>query len=127
VRLRRAAKRAFWAGILGAAADAAWRWWQRRVPPRTDEIDWTTAPFPFPPEPRPAAARATTETAPAAARPWAEPDGDGACPADFPIKAKLGSGIYHVPGGASYERTRPDRCYADEDAARRDGLRRSKV
>jgi hypothetical protein len=44
-----------------------------------------------------------------------------------PIKGKLTSGIYHMPGCANYDRTQPDRCYVDEDAASRDGLRRSKV
>jgi hypothetical protein len=31
-----------------------------------------------------------------------------------------------VPGGASYERTGADRCYADAAAAEADGLRRAK-
>ena len=35
---------------------------------------------------------------------WVEPD-DGACPASHPVKAKLASGIFHVPGGANYDRT----------------------
>jgi hypothetical protein len=43
------------------------------------------------------------------------------------VKAKLSSGIFHVPGGMNYERTRPDRCYVDSAAAERDGLRRSKM
>jgi hypothetical protein len=43
------------------------------------------------------------------------------------VKAKLGSGIFHVPGGASYERTKADRCYCDADAAQRDGLRAAKA
>ena len=33
----------------------------------------------------------------------------------IPVKAKLASGIYHVPGGGNYERTKPDRCYVDAD------------
>lgn len=57
--------------------------------------------------------------------PWVDPV-DGACPTGFPVKAKLSSGIFHVPGGLSYERTRPDRCYADADAAIADGLRAAK-
>jgi hypothetical protein len=59
---------------------------------------------------------------------WVEPNGDGtACPISHPIKGKLSSGIYHVPGGANYDRTIPDRCYVSEEAAERDGMRRSKV
>ena len=49
-----------------------------------------------------------------------------ACPATHPVKAKIGSGIYHEPGGANYDRTQPDRCYLDAAAAEADGLRRSK-
>lgn len=51
---------------------------------------------------------------------------DGACPLTHPVKGKVSSGIYHVPGGFSYERTRADRCYVDEAAAHADGLRRAK-
>jgi hypothetical protein len=57
--------------------------------------------------------------------PWVEPE-DGACPASHPVKAKLGSGIFHVPGGQSYDRTRADRCYLDGAAATADGLRAAK-
>lgn len=56
---------------------------------------------------------------------WVQPSG-GVCPPSHPVKAKLESGIFHVPGGRFYERTRPDRCYADEQGAEADGLRRSK-
>ncbi|HEX7135089.1 MAG TPA: hypothetical protein VF228_21125 [Iamia sp.] len=56
---------------------------------------------------------------------WVEPV-DGGCPDGYPIKAKEGSGIYHRPGGLSYERTKPDRCYSDPDAAEADGFRAAK-
>ncbi len=64
---------------------------------------------------------------PAAARPpaWVAPI-DGACPASHPVKAKMASKIFHVPGGASYERTTPDRCYLDAAQAEVDGLRAAK-
>jgi hypothetical protein len=51
---------------------------------------------------------------------------DGTCPASHPVKGKLSSGIYHLPGGANYDRTSPDRCYVDKDAAEADGLRAAK-
>ncbi len=51
---------------------------------------------------------------------------DGECPPSHPIKAKLRSGIYHMPGMMAYDRARPDRCYATEVDARADGLRRAK-
>jgi hypothetical protein len=56
---------------------------------------------------------------------WVEPV-DGGCPEGYPIKAKVASGIYHQPGGLSYERTRPDRCYADPASAESDGFRAAK-
>jgi hypothetical protein len=62
-----------------------------------------------------------TPTAPA----WVEPV-DGECPPTHPIKAKAGSGIFHPPGGANYARTQPDRCYADEAAAKADGFVKAK-
>lgn len=56
---------------------------------------------------------------------WVEPI-DGACPEGFPVKAKLSSGIFHVPGMVNYARTTPDRCYASPEAAAADGLRPAK-
>ena len=78
---------------------------------------------------RPDEAGATTKTVatptevPSAA--WVPPV-DGACPPGYPVKAKHGSTVFHVPGGASYDRTRPDRCYRDAAAAEADGLRAAK-
>lgn len=53
------------------------------------------------------------------------------CPLSHPIKGNFTtySGepcIYHVPGGQFYGKTRPERCYATEEEARREGCRRSK-
>lgn len=56
---------------------------------------------------------------------WLEPV-DGACPVSHPVKVKTSSGIFHVPGGANYERTSPDRCYTDAAAAEADGYRAAK-
>ena len=53
---------------------------------------------------------------------WAAPV-QGHCPDGYPVKAKLRSGIFHLPGMSAYERTTPDRCYPDADAALADGLR----
>jgi hypothetical protein len=113
--MRKGTKRMLGLGVVTGAAYAGWRFWKQRVPDNNTGIEWATAPFPFPPAPRPVLPL------------WIEPNGDGACPTTHPVKGKLASGIYHVPGGANYERTQPDRCYIDEDAALRDGLRRSKV
>lgn len=56
---------------------------------------------------------------------WAEPV-DGGCPDGYPIKLKLSSGIFHQPGGLSYDRTVPDRCYPDAASAEADGYRAAK-
>jgi hypothetical protein len=69
--------------------------------------------------------RATTATATAADTAWVEPTGD-VCPTSHPVKGKLGSKIFHLPGMLNYERTRPDRCSRDGDAAEADGLRPAK-
>jgi hypothetical protein len=88
------------------------------------------------PAPRPARARKTpAKAAPAprtsvrkAAKPatmWVEPSG-GTCPPSHPVKAKLSSRIFHLPGMFAYERTRADRCYVDAEAAEGDGFTRAK-
>jgi hypothetical protein len=53
------------------------------------------------------------------------------CPVSHPIKGNFTtySGepcIHHLPGGEFYGKTRPERCYATEADAVRDGCRRSK-
>jgi hypothetical protein len=73
-------------------------------------------------------ASAATETRPdATATGWVAPDADGSAPASHPIKAKESSGIFHVPGGRFYDRTKADRCYATAAAAEADGYRQSKT
>ena len=83
------------------------------------------APRPPTPAPTPAPAKA----APAKKKPlvakWVEPKGD-VCPTSHPVKAKLSSKIFHLPGMLNYERTKPDRCYQDAPAAEADGLRPAK-
>ncbi len=58
---------------------------------------------------------------------WVNPDPQGDCPLSHPIKAKVRSGIYHLPDGASYERTNADRCYSSSGDAETDGYRASKT
>ena len=60
-----------------------------------------------------------------AAAQWVEPTG-GVCPTTHPVKAKISSKIFHLPGMTNYERTHPDRCYTDATAAEADGLRAAK-
>jgi hypothetical protein len=96
----------------------------------------TAMPEPAPAEPAPgrpakragAPSRATAKKTPRAKKPatgWVEPS-EGACPNSHPIKAKLASGIFHLPGMFAYDRTRPDRCYASAEDAEGDGLHRAK-
>jgi len=56
---------------------------------------------------------------------WVDPEGNF-CPSTHPVKAKLSSGLFHLPGMAAYARTAPDRCYRDEQAALGAGLTRAK-
>lgn len=65
--------------------------------------------------------------APPPAGNWVAPEADGSCPISHPVKVKLRSGIYHVPGGLVYDRTNADRCYAAVDDAEADGYRASKA
>ena len=79
------------------------------------------------PVPRPSVRTPPTAGAVAAsAERFTEPAADGTCPATHPVKAKLASGIFHVPGGGNYDRTNADRCYVDAAAAEADGLRAAK-
>jgi hypothetical protein len=72
-----------------------------------------------------AAAAKVSGAAKRAARAWVDPKG-AFCPSSHPIKGKLSSGIYHLPGMLAYDRTTPDRCYQSEDGAQNDGLRKAK-
>lgn len=56
---------------------------------------------------------------------WVGPTGR-ICPPSHPVKAKLSSRIFHLPGMAAYNRTTPDRCYVDEVTAVEDGFVKSK-
>ena len=73
------------------------------------------------PEPVPAAPEVASATTA-----WVAPDDTGDCPHGYPVKVKVSSGIYHLPGGLAYERTKPDRCYATPQAAEADGYRAAK-
>lgn len=57
---------------------------------------------------------------------WVVPEADGSCPVSHPIKANDNSGIFHVPGGRFYDRTKAERCYVSPEAATDDGYRRAK-
>jgi hypothetical protein len=61
-------------------------------------------------------------------RPGAVPATPWACPASHPIKGYVAEEygrLFFRPGTRYYEEASPERCYASEDEARRDGARRA--
>jgi hypothetical protein len=77
------------------------------------------------PDPDAPAVATPASPAPAVSSAWVEPSG-AVCPTSHPVKAKLSSKIFHLPGMLNYDRTKPDRCYVDGPAAEADGLRPAK-
>ncbi len=64
-------------------------------------------------------------------RPGVPPQDAWRCPLTHPIKGNFTthSGercIYHMQGGQFFDKTKPERCYATEADAVKDGCRRSK-
>lgn len=83
-------------------------------------------PLPTTPPPEPAGGAPATPGGPIPdGATWVAPV-EGACPEGYPVKAKGTSRIFHVPGGMSYDRTRPERCYPSSAAAEADGFRAAK-
>lgn len=151
--IRRLFRRMFRLALVLGAAAAVYKVVQARRPspalPESDAWPPTPRPVPAPPQAAPAATRraepvtepggaktpptpraSAAKKAPAndvakAAAPWVEAV-DGECPPTHPVKAKLASKIYHLPGMLAYDRTRPDRCYRDGESAEADGLRKAK-
>jgi hypothetical protein len=123
-------RRLFWLAVISGAAFAVWSALQRRNEPN---VTATISPMPAPPPPPPpppapaprAAAASVSAVSTNSKQPWREPV-DGACPDGYPIKVAK-SGIYHVPGGRSYDRTTAERCYMNADDAEADGYRRAKA
>jgi hypothetical protein len=110
--------------LAGAVAAGAAVW--RALHPQAEPEEIPPAVPLAPRAATPPTARPTTPAAdPTPTAAWVPPV-DGACPPGYPIKAKHGSEVFHSPGGASYERTQPDRCYRDAAAAEADGLRPAK-
>ena len=123
-------RRLFWIALLGGAGFVGWSAWQRRSESVGVAGDPVWPPF-DPPTSAPAAATApdpdpSPDAAHVHAASWVSPV-DGQCPNGYPIKANDNSGIFHVPGGRFYDRTVPERCYADAADAEADGYRRAKA
>lgn len=102
---------------------------QPEVPEVQAEVD-TPAPVKKTAKKLPAAKKApASKPAKKAATPdaaaWVEPVGS-VCPPSHPVKAKLKSRLYHLPGMFAYARAVPDRCYGTPEQAEADGLNRAK-
>ena len=120
-----------WVLVAVIAAGAGWvlrltfleRAGRRRlaVPPSEP---WPDPPGRDGPAPHPPAGAPVAADPPAGAgRAWVAPLDGGACPSSHPVKAKLRSRVFHLPGMAAYGRTGADRCYATPEAAEADGFR----
>lgn len=116
-----ASARGWWKAVLAAAIAAmVGAWFRHREPEIVDEPAPGTAQWP-PLTPLPG-----DEDSSPPADTWIAPDDEGHCPMSHPVKVKESSGIHHVPGGFSYDRTRADRCYATGADAEADGFRAAK-
>ena len=120
-------RRLLFLGLLAAVAYGLWK--RLAATSAAGPVDLSrpvpAPPIPVAPPPVPTASMAAAPRAATSTSPWIEPD-EGACPMSHPIKAKLTSGIFHVPGGQNYDRTKADRCYVDASTAEADGLRQAK-
>jgi hypothetical protein len=119
--------------LLALGVGAALSWWRSQAttptpaqppqwpdwPERTGEPDEAAGAS--------VAAAAVAATSVAAEPAWLPANVDGSTPAGHPVKVKESSGIFHVPGGRFYERTKADRYYPTAAAAEADGYRRSKT
>jgi hypothetical protein len=115
--MMRLVRRLFWLGLLAGAGRVVYRAVARRQSAPASAPQWSPAPA--------APARKDTEAPTSAAR-WVLP-ANGECPSGYPIKANDSSRIFHVPGGRSYDRTVPERCYATAEDATADGYRAAKA
>jgi hypothetical protein len=108
---------------VGVGVMLSWRRGQGASPMPADPPQWPEWPTQNRTAGHPAVASRPVEND----QPWVTPNADGSAPASHPVKVKESSGIFHVPGGRFYDRTRPDRCYPTAAAAEADGYRRSKT
>ena len=100
--------------LIAVVAGAVIAWRKQR-----DEMAIPAGPPQWPEFEVPGSGSATTS--------WVDGSTADSAPAGFPVKVKMSSGIFHVPGGRFYERTNADRWYATTEAAEADGYRQSKT
>ena len=128
-----AVRRSLWLVLIGAVGGATWSWWQDRtaLPTPPSPPEWP----PLEPSNSPPALASAVDAlvdspdarSDAATGLWFLPTADGSCPDSHPVKANDNSGIFHVPGGRFYDRTKAERCYATAAHAVADGYRPAKA
>lgn len=84
---------------------------------------WGTCPSPHSPIAAPAPTPTPAPSSPPASGRAAPVN--GTCPSGYPVKGNRSSMIYHVPGGAYYDRTSPEECFATTSDAEAAGYRAS--
>ena len=114
--------------VIAAAIGALASWLRSRSSEETESSDEED--LPWPPivtvdSDNPSQVTEPNDGSPVEPRGWLSCDESGNCPDSHHVKAKDSSGLYHVPGGNTYDRTIPDRCYASAEAAEADGYRPS--
>ena len=68
------------------------------------------------------------EPSPAQTGGGGEPSGPSTCPPDHLVKVYAskhsdGPGVYYSPGSGSYDKVKPERCFASEGAAQQAGYK----
>ncbi len=128
-------RRSLWLVMIAAGGGAAWGWYRDRT---SDDglapAEWPPIPVPATPAPTNGVASFDNALVDAPevrssdrdAGGWVDALDDGSCPLSHPVKANDNSGIFHMPGGRFYDRTKPERCYTSADAAVADGYRQAK-
>ncbi|WP_395153176.1 hypothetical protein [Ilumatobacter sp.] len=126
-------RRSLWLVLIGAVGGVTWSWWRDRTAPPTPPSPPEWPPL-EPSNSAPVMASVVNGLADSPdARPdaapgsWLPPTADGSCPDSHLIKANNNSGIFHVPGGRFYDRTKSERCYATAADAVADGYRPAKA
>ena len=102
--------------IEGTTQETAEKTTSVTAPPPQPTLSPKPPPQPAPPSPRPTGG-------------WANPNPDGSCPSEYPIKGNInskGQHIYHKPKGQFYTKTKAKMCFARESDAQKAGFRPSR-
>src|SRR5438309_1311313 len=115
--VRRSFRLGLWVGLLFGIGFALYKTMQGRraaqetVRPPIEGPGPVRAAKKAPAKKAPAKKAAAKKAAGPPTKKWVEPVSPDMCPDSHPIKAKLSSKLFHLPGMFAYPRTKPDRCY----------------